>query len=257
MTYGNWPGHDFPPQQPQPSRPPHQPHQLQQPQQPQQPASVGGSKTGAVLFAVLSAVGLLLLIVAYLVMGYLFFWGWRRSPIVVLGCLLILVGMAGAITLARCNRKAVASFGAVQAVGILLMFLFTYTLVFVGLVVLLVGTVGIIVSAARSPSPRVTPRTLAPQPLGYTDDGRPFYPIVGYTSDGTPVTADRAQGFGYVGANAGSTNSMAITALILAFVFTPLAIPFGHIARGRSAALASWGPAWRSPVSSSATSGSF
>ncbi|QLL10419.1 DUF4190 domain-containing protein [Mycobacterium vicinigordonae] len=100
---------------------------------------------------------------------------------------------------------------------------------------MLVGTIGVIVSAAVSVAPRQTPhlqryQQIPPQPLGYTADGKPFYPIVGYTSEGQPVTADRALSFpsAYTG-----TNGLAVTALILAFVAAPLAIPFGHIARSQ------------------------
>lgn len=67
----------------------------------------------------------------------------------------------------------------------------------------------------------------APAPIGQTTDGQPIYPIVGYTPDGQPVTADRAVG---LRPNATGTNSMAIVALITSLTVAPLGIVFGHIA---------------------------
>ncbi|WP_243747913.1 DUF4190 domain-containing protein [Mycolicibacterium sp. CBMA 226] len=72
-----------------------------------------------------------------------------------------------------------------------------------------------------------TPRPVAPRASGYTSDGKPFYPIVGYTKDGEPVTADRAPGFR---PQQSTTNTMAIFSLIAAWNFFPLGIIFGHIA---------------------------
>lgn len=67
--------------------------------------------------------------------------------------------------------------------------------------------------------------------IGRTTDGRPVYPVVGYTADGMPVTADRIAG----GASAlpRRTNTLAVVALILGLIGGFLAIPFGHIARSQ------------------------
>ena len=69
------------------------------------------------------------------------------------------------------------------------------------------------------------------QPLGYAATGQPIYPIVGYTPDGQPVTADKVAG--PITCYNMQTNSMATISLIMAFVFAPLAIVFGHIARSQ------------------------
>lgn len=68
--------------------------------------------------------------------------------------------------------------------------------------------------------------------IGYTDAGEPIYSIVGYTSDGKPVTADRVSGSLALGLNS-RTNSLAIVALILGLTVAPIAIPFGHVARSQ------------------------
>lgn len=95
-------------------------------------------------------------------------------------------------------------------------------------VAIFVGVIGVIASLVWAISAR---RTAAPpKPAGYTADGRPFYPVVGYTPEGTPITADQAPG--YKPPSSG-TNSMAITAFILAFTFAILAVPFGHMARSQ------------------------
>lgn len=67
-------------------------------------------------------------------------------------------------------------------------------------------------------------------PIGYTNEGQPIYPVVGYTPDGRPVTADRAVGMAVPGAR---TNSMAITSLICAFLMPLLGVIFGHVARSQ------------------------
>jgi hypothetical protein len=102
----------------------------------------------------------------------------------------------------------------------------------VTIVLILIGAIGVIVSAAayRSRPQMIGAQGGVPRPLGYTDEGRPVFPIVGYTSDGSPVTADRVHGYQFYNP---STDGMAVTALICAFVAAPLAIPFGHIARAQ------------------------
>ncbi|MET9327025.1 DUF4190 domain-containing protein [Tsukamurella sp. NPDC003166] len=99
-----------------------------------------------------------------------------------------------------------------------------------GLASLLILVIGIpVVIVRHTPGDRVAvPK--GPAHIGFTDDGQPIYPVVGYTADGAAVTADRAQG---VTALAGQTNSLAIAALVLAFVFSPAGIIMGHIARGQ------------------------
>jgi hypothetical protein len=72
----------------------------------------------------------------------------------------------------------------------------------------------------------------AARPLGYTVDGQPIYPVVGYTSSGEPITADRAVGVAPFNPR---TNPMATATLVLGVVAGPLAIPFGHIARSQIA----------------------
>ena len=68
------------------------------------------------------------------------------------------------------------------------------------------------------------------QPIAHTPDGKPIYQVVGYTPDGQAITADRAVGLQQFNPK---TNSFAIVALIMGFVFPLLAIPFGHIVRGQ------------------------
>lgn len=183
--------------------------------------------TGAVVFGVLCIIGALGLIVSWLTL-----WAIVGLP----SLLLIVVGIIGAIAAAGSGRGMVAIFCGVQGIGLVLTFAGAYLvgrpgLIF-GMVALFVGAVGTTVAAARSrkaAAPGQLPGA-PPQPLGYTAEGQPFYPIIGYTSDGRPVTADQAPGFQM--ARAG-TNGMAVTALIMAFVATPLAIPFGHVARSQ------------------------
>jgi hypothetical protein len=73
-----------------------------------------------------------------------------------------------------------------------------------------------------------------PQP-GYPQPGYPQtgYPQQGYPQAGYPQYPAYPQQPGYypvVGA-AGQTNTMAVLSLVFAFIFSPLAIIFGHIAR--------------------------
>lgn len=71
-----------------------------------------------------------------------------------------------------------------------------------------------------------------PTPIAYTAEGQPIYPVVGYTADGNPVTADRVAGSTPVGYNP-RTNSLAVVALVLGIVVPPLAIPVAQVARGQ------------------------
>lgn len=72
------------------------------------------------------------------------------------------------------------------------------------------------------------PRQSAPAPIAYTADGRPIYPIVGYTPDGQPVTADRAVG---LTPKTSGTSSLAIVAFIVALVIPPLGAILGVAAQ--------------------------
>jgi hypothetical protein len=63
-------------------------------------------------------------------------------------------------------------------------------------------------------------------PLAHTPEGEPIYQVVGYTAEGTPITADRAVGLRPVTSR---TNTLAIATLIVSLVLAPLAIPLGHI----------------------------
>ena len=64
-------------------------------------------------------------------------------------------------------------------------------------------------------------------PVAFTPEGKPIYQVVGYTTEGTPITADRAVGLRPVTSR---TNTLAIVTLIVSLVFSPLAIPLGRIA---------------------------
>ncbi|TSE01643.1 DUF4190 domain-containing protein [Skermania sp. ID1734] len=92
-----------------------------------------------------------------------------------------------------------------------------------GILVFVLGTVVVIIRAATRSSTSNPPAA----PIAYTADGRPIYPVVGYTPDGLAITADRAVGYQPINPR---TNSLAIAALVLGFVFPVIAIPIGHIA---------------------------
>jgi hypothetical protein len=94
-------------------------------------------------------------------------------------------------------------------------------LVAVGLAVL---AAGLVLRLRPSSTPAVAP------PIAHTPDGAPVYQVVGYTADGRPITADQAVGYQQFNPK---TNSVAVVAFIMRFVFAPLAVPFGHIARGQ------------------------
>lgn len=97
---------------------------------------------------------------------------------------------------------------------------------FVGLVILIVGAVQFFRSG-KQPIPAVASPS---QPIAHTPEGEPIYQVVGYTSDGKPITADKAVGFR---PHNPRTNTYAIVALVMAFVLAPLGIIFGHMARGQ------------------------
>jgi hypothetical protein len=116
---------------------------------------------------------------------------------------------------------------AIPIAGLLLLaagFVFGIALSWIlGGLVFVVGIVAVIIRAAT----RTSHPNRQALPIAYTDDGRPIYPVVGYTSDGTAITADRAVGYQPVNPR---TNSLAVAALVLGFVFPLLAIPIGHTA---------------------------
>lgn len=68
--------------------------------------------------------------------------------------------------------------------------------------------------------------------IGFTHDGEPVYPVTGFTSDGRAVTSNEFVASPYYNSST-RTNSLAIAALVCGFVFTPLAIVFGHISLGQ------------------------
>lgn len=71
----------------------------------------------------------------------------------------------------------------------------------------------------------------SPRSVGVTADGTPIYPVVGYTAQGQPVTADKVA----TGSPVWNprTNALAIVTLVLAFIFPLAALPTGHIARSQ------------------------
>lgn len=157
--------------------------------------------------------------------------------------LVLLVAIIGAMVAARTNRGRVTRFAALMIAAVVMWFLaatlglgahrsyrsgIDLAYFAFAVVVGIVGAIGVIRAGHRAPAPRRV--ATAPRPVGYTADGQPFYPVVGYRSDGTPVTADQAPGYApqVVG-----TNTMAILAFVMAFVFTFLAVPLGHIARAQ------------------------
>lgn len=128
------------------------------------------------------------------------------------------------------QTRSIAPFVVIPIVGLLLLpsgYLFAIPfLPLLGLVLLVGGIIALIIRAATGSGAKTQPA----QPLAYTADGRPIYPVVGYTPDGTAITADRAIGYQPMNPR---TNSLAIAALVMGFVFPLLAIPFGHVARSQ------------------------
>ena len=96
----------------------------------------------------------------------------------------------------------------------------------VGLILVIVG----VLIRVQSGKPWQAVAQRPAQPIAHTPDGKPIYQVVGYTPDGQAITADRAVGLQQFNPK---TNSFAIVALIMGFVFPLLAIPFGHIVRGQ------------------------
>ncbi|MDH6247896.1 DUF4190 domain-containing protein [Mycobacterium sp. OTB74] len=161
------------------------------------------------------------------------------------------IATIGAIWSAKTNRRRVAQLCGVQAAAAALIILGTFgvihwtdhhrydgsvspilILIFAGVAVggliFYSAAIGIIVEGRRARAASSLAAELAgPAPIGHTIDGQPIYPVVGYTPDGEPVTADRAVG---VHPTAVGTNTMAIVSLIAAWNFFPLGIIFGHIA---------------------------
>lgn len=68
-----------------------------------------------------------------------------------------------------------------------------------------------------------------PTPIGFTDTGEPVFPVVGYTAQGQPVTADKISNASSSTSHLG-INSLAVTAAVLGILLPPLAILFGHAA---------------------------
>lgn len=191
-----------------------------------------------ILFGTVSLIGALFLLIVALRGQFFYNFSW------ILGLPVLLVGITGAIASARSPRTPVAIACVLQGLGALpqLMAFFCIRVFYLGgalgialgiacALTVLAGAVAVIVLGARARSAtRAATASVPPAPAGYTADGRPFYPIVGYTPDGTPITADQAPGYR---PPAAGTNAMAITAFVMAFVFAILAIPFGHMARSQ------------------------
>lgn len=63
------------------------------------------------------------------------------------------------------------------------------------LALLIGGIIGAIIRAsANSKTRRAIGAGVPAGPIGWTNDGQPVYPVVGYTPDGKPVTADKMVG---------------------------------------------------------------
>lgn len=140
-----------------------------------------------------------------------------------------LVVVVGATISAKNNRLRVAGFCALATVGFVCLFVDIGLALGFGSILWIAGAVGVFVEGvlARNSSTGLPAATRAPVPLGYTEDGRPIYPVIGYTPDGVAVTADRV--VGAVPSRSG-TNSMAIVALIGGLVLAPVGIVCGHVA---------------------------
>ncbi|WP_396912916.1 DUF4190 domain-containing protein [Mycolicibacterium sp.] len=97
---------------------------------------------------------------------------------------------------------------------------------------ILLGGLGLAIVGPLADRPRQPSKGLGrvPTPVAHTSDGRPIYPVVGYTSDGSPITADKAVGYRQP---APPTNPLAIVALIMAFVFPIVAVVLGHVSRAQ------------------------
>ncbi|MFO7162347.1 MAG: DUF4190 domain-containing protein [Mycolicibacterium hassiacum] len=102
------------------------------------------------------------------------------------------------------------------------------------IVVVLVILAGGITCAATRASTNARIRSsrtpAANAPIGHTRDGEPIYPVVGYTPEGKPVTADRVAD---LRAPHPGLNGLAIASLVTAFVVPVVPIVLGHIARAQ------------------------
>ncbi len=103
-----------------------------------------------------------------------------------------------------------------------------YIALLLAVLAIVIGLVGLkrYINRKRLQPPPVAPSAA----IAHTPEGKPVYPIVGYTSDGRPVTAERAVGYQRLNPK---TNTLAIVTLIVSLVFSVLAIPLGHIALGQ------------------------
>lgn len=112
-------------------------------------------------------------------------------------------------------------------VGIVCFAVSDYITIAIGLVAFvgaaLLGVQSFKLSRANAEITRAEPAA----PIGLTTDGKPIYPIVGYTPDGQPVTADQAVG---VQSHAHGTNGLAIASLIAAFIVPLVGVILGHVA---------------------------
>ena len=153
--------------------------------------------------------------------------------------LVLLLVLIGAVVSARHNRMRVGIWSLV-VVGGVAPTIAAYALfgipevlwaimLWLGRILSVAGSIGVIVEGARAR--KATSAAGAPPafpvPAGYTTDGQPFYPVVGYTADGQAITADRAVGMRPV---VGGTNPMAVVALIGGLVLAPVGIICGHVA---------------------------
>ncbi|MET9199585.1 DUF4190 domain-containing protein [Gordonia sp. NPDC003585] len=121
-------------------------------------------------------------------------------------------------------------------ISVLSLLLAALSWVFTGLIFsivwIVVAVLGVILAIVRSQANSAHRSATPSGPIGMTVDGRPIYPIVGYTPDGMPVTADHAVG---VRTQSFGTNGLAIASLILAFFIPIVGLVLGFIARSQIA----------------------
>ncbi len=89
----------------------------------------------------------------------------------------------------------------------------------IGGVGLILFVVGLLLRFRRPSQPYSTPAAV-------TAGGQSVPPVIGYTPDGQPVTANQPLGY----QSDRPTNTMAIVTIIVSLLFSLLAIPLGHIA---------------------------
>jgi uncharacterized protein DUF4190 len=70
--------------------------------------------------------------------------------------------------------------------------------------------------------------TGGPEANSSNEGWRAVYPVIGYTPDGKPITADQAVGYQPVNRR---TNGTAIAAFVLSLLVAPLGVVVGHVAR--------------------------